>query len=114
MAHLSALHYAGSHRTRILAMVLFHQPVSIPQRMKAWYSTSNHASHRPTGGIAGVILFIFLNLNPHKSRPIREQAAELDLIGLFAFVVGVVCLLIGFEFSETGCKHLLFILQAKT
>ncbi|KIM59170.1 hypothetical protein SCLCIDRAFT_1217953 [Scleroderma citrinum Foug A] len=56
----------------------------------------------PTGGVAGAILFIFLNLNPHKGRPIREQVAELDLIGLFALVVGVVCLLIGFEFSETS------------
>ena len=80
--------------------------------MKAW-CISDHTSHRPTGGVAGAILFIFLNLNPHKGRPIREQVAELDLIGLFALVVGVVCLLIGFEFSETSCKYLLFLLQAK-
>ncbi|KAL4068097.1 MFS general substrate transporter [Scleroderma citrinum] len=56
----------------------------------------------PTGGVAGVILFIFLNLNPHQSRPLRQQVAELDLLGLVSLVGGVVCLLIGFEFSETS------------
>ncbi|KIJ68901.1 hypothetical protein HYDPIDRAFT_79646 [Hydnomerulius pinastri MD-312] len=56
----------------------------------------------PTGGVAGAILFIFLNLNPHQSRPIRDQIAELDFIGLFGLVAGVVCLLIGFNFSQTS------------
>ncbi|KAI6005455.1 major facilitator superfamily domain-containing protein [Pisolithus albus] len=56
----------------------------------------------PTGGVAAVILFIFLNLNPHQSRPIREQIAELDFVGLFSFVGGVVCLLLGFQFSQTS------------
>ncbi|KAL4068102.1 MFS general substrate transporter [Scleroderma citrinum] len=56
----------------------------------------------PTGGVAGVILFIFLNLNPHQSRPLRQQVAGLDLLGLVSLVGGVVCLLMGFEFSETS------------
>ncbi|KAF9242116.1 MFS general substrate transporter [Melanogaster broomeanus] len=56
----------------------------------------------PTGGVAAAILFTFLNLNPHHSRPLREQLAELDFVGLFALVAGVVCLLIGFNFSQTS------------
>ncbi|KAI6040004.1 MFS general substrate transporter, partial [Pisolithus marmoratus] len=56
----------------------------------------------PTGGISAVILFIFLNLNPHQSRLIREQIAELDFVGLLSFVGGVVCLLLGFQFSQTS------------
>ncbi|KAI6028874.1 major facilitator superfamily domain-containing protein [Pisolithus orientalis] len=56
----------------------------------------------PTGGVSAVILFIFLNLNPHQSRPIHEQIAELDFVGLFSFVGGVVCLLLGFQFSQTS------------
>lgn len=59
----------------------------------------------PTGGVAAVILFIFLNLNPHQSRPIREQIAELDFVGLFSFVGGVVCLLLGFQFSQTSWSN---------
>ncbi|KAG9318910.1 major facilitator superfamily domain-containing protein [Chiua virens] len=56
----------------------------------------------PTGGVAAAVLFIFLNLNPHQRRPIRDQLAEVDFIGLFCFVIGVVCLLIGFNFSGTS------------
>ncbi|KAG9318906.1 MFS amino acid permease [Chiua virens] len=56
----------------------------------------------PTGGVAAVILLIFLNLNPHQRRPIRDQLAEVDFIGLFCFVIGVVCLLLGLKFSETS------------
>ncbi|KAI6162553.1 major facilitator superfamily domain-containing protein [Pisolithus thermaeus] len=56
----------------------------------------------PTGGVAAMILFVFLNLNPHQSRPIRDQVAELDFVGLFSFVGGVVCLLLGFQFSQTS------------
>ncbi|KAF8550440.1 MFS general substrate transporter [Imleria badia] len=54
----------------------------------------------PTGGLAGALLFIFLNLNPHQKRPVRDQLAELDFIGLVCFVGGVICLLIGFDFSQ--------------
>ncbi|EJD04044.1 MFS general substrate transporter [Fomitiporia mediterranea MF3/22] len=56
----------------------------------------------PTGGIAAVILFFFLNLNPHHGRPLKEHLAELDFLGLILIVGGVVCLLLGFDFSETG------------
>ncbi|KAF8843661.1 MFS general substrate transporter [Paxillus ammoniavirescens] len=56
----------------------------------------------PTGGLAAVLLFIFLNLNPHQKRPLRDQVAELDFIGLFSLVTGVICLLIGFDFSQTS------------
>ncbi|KAG9318904.1 MFS amino acid permease [Chiua virens] len=60
------------------------------------------ALSRPTGGVAAVVLLIFLNLNPHQRRPIRDQLAEVDFIGLFCFVIGVVCLLLGFNFSGTS------------
>ncbi|KAG2157288.1 major facilitator superfamily domain-containing protein [Suillus clintonianus] len=55
----------------------------------------------PTGGLAGVLLFFFLNLNPHKGRPFRDHIREFDFVGLFVIVIGVVCLLIGFNSSET-------------
>lgn len=51
-----------------------------------------------------VVLFIFLNLNPHVGRPFKEHVAEMDFIGAFLIVCGVVCLLIGFNFSEISCK----------
>lgn len=56
----------------------------------------------PTGGVAGVILFIFLNLNPHEGKTLREHVDEFDFIGLFSLIGGVVCLLIGFNNSENG------------
>ncbi|KAI9574223.1 MFS general substrate transporter [Boletus coccyginus] len=56
----------------------------------------------PTGGVAAVILFVFLNLNPHQPRPIRDELAEFDFVGLFCFVGGVVCVLLGFDFSQTS------------
>ncbi|KAF9235568.1 major facilitator superfamily domain-containing protein [Melanogaster broomeanus] len=56
----------------------------------------------PTGGVAAVILFVFLKLNPHHSRPMRDQLAELDFVGLFGLVAGVVCLLMGFNFSQAS------------
>ncbi|KIJ16139.1 hypothetical protein PAXINDRAFT_113909 [Paxillus involutus ATCC 200175] len=56
----------------------------------------------PTGGLAAVLLFVFLNVNPHQKRPLRDQVDELDFIGLFGLVAGVVCLLIGFNFSQTS------------
>ena len=58
----------------------------------------------PTGGFAIAILFIFLNLNPHKGRALRDHAADADFIGLFSIVAGVVCLLLGFNFSESSCE----------
>ncbi|KAG1756595.1 MFS general substrate transporter [Suillus paluster] len=55
----------------------------------------------PTGGVAGALLFFFLNLNPHQGRPFREHIQEFDFVGLFLIVTGVVCLLVGFNSSET-------------
>ncbi|KAG2357725.1 MFS general substrate transporter [Suillus spraguei] len=59
----------------------------------------------PTGGLAGVILFFFLNLNPHQGRPFRDHVREFDFVGLFVIVTGVVCLLIGLNSSETTWKN---------
>ncbi|KAG1877930.1 MFS general substrate transporter [Suillus subalutaceus] len=55
----------------------------------------------PTGGLAGALLFFFLNLNPHQGRPFRDHIREFDFVGLFVIIAGVVCLLIGFNSSET-------------
>ncbi|KAG1782675.1 MFS general substrate transporter [Suillus placidus] len=55
----------------------------------------------PTGGLAGALLFFFLNLNPHEGKPFRHHIQEFDFVGLFVIVAGVVCLLIGFNSSET-------------
>ncbi|KAG2137516.1 MFS general substrate transporter [Suillus clintonianus] len=55
----------------------------------------------PTGGLAGALLFFFLNLNPHQGRPLREHIREFDFVGLFAIIIGVICLLIGLNSSET-------------
>lgn len=70
---------------------------------------TDHASWRwcffinlPTGGVAFAILFFFLNLNPHHGKPLREHIAEFDFAGLLLIVGGVVCILIGFNFSETS------------
>ncbi|KAG9226121.1 hypothetical protein CCMSSC00406_0005032 [Pleurotus cornucopiae] len=55
----------------------------------------------PTGGVAIAILFIFLNLNPTQGRTLKQHAREFDFIGLGLMIGGVVCLLIGFNASET-------------
>ncbi|KAJ7911081.1 major facilitator superfamily domain-containing protein [Mycena leptocephala] len=57
---------------------------------------------RPTGGLAGLMLFFFLNLNPHHGKTLWEHAREFDFVGLFLFVGGVVCLLLGFSQSQNG------------
>lgn len=56
----------------------------------------------PTGGLAFALLFTFLNLNPHKGKSLREHINEFDFIGFILIVGGVVCILIGFNFSETS------------
>ncbi|KAG2130305.1 major facilitator superfamily domain-containing protein [Suillus bovinus] len=58
----------------------------------------------PTGGLAGALLFFFLNLNPHQGKPFRDHIREFDFVGLFVIVIGVVCLLIGLSSSETTWK----------
>ncbi|KIK34493.1 hypothetical protein CY34DRAFT_26843 [Suillus luteus UH-Slu-Lm8-n1] len=59
----------------------------------------------PTGGLAGVLLFFFLNLNPHQGRPFRDHIREFDFVGLFAIVTGVVCLLLGLNSSVTTWRN---------
>ncbi|KAF8228465.1 MFS general substrate transporter [Tricholoma matsutake] len=56
----------------------------------------------PMGGVAAALLFFFLNLNPHQGRTLRQHVNEFDFIGLGLIVGGVVCLLVGFDFSETS------------
>jgi len=67
-------------------------------------AVTNRSFNRPTGGVAAVMLFFFLNLNPHHGKPLREHVAEFDFEGLFLIVAGVVCLLLGFNFSESSCQ----------
>ncbi|KAF9075160.1 MFS amino acid permease [Rhodocollybia butyracea] len=55
----------------------------------------------PTGGVAAGLLFFFLNLNPRPQKSFMEHAREFDFFGLFLIIVGVVCLLVGFNQSET-------------
>ncbi|KAJ3787422.1 MFS general substrate transporter [Lentinula aff. detonsa] len=55
----------------------------------------------PTGGIAALILFFFLNLNPKPHKSFKVHVREFDFIGLGLIIAGVVCLLIGFNSSET-------------
>ncbi|KAG1741211.1 major facilitator superfamily domain-containing protein, partial [Suillus occidentalis] len=59
----------------------------------------------PTGGLAGVLLFFFLNLNPHQGRPFRDHIREFDFVGLFAIVTGVVCFLLGLNSSVTTWRN---------
>ena len=54
-----------------------------------------------------VILFFFLNLNPHKRRTFREHLSDFDFLGLFLIVGGVLCLLIGLNSGQTSCQSLL-------
>ncbi|KAJ6607903.1 major facilitator superfamily domain-containing protein, partial [Mycena sp. CBHHK59/15] len=56
----------------------------------------------PTGGVAGLMLFFSLNLNPHHGKRFMQSLREFDFIGLFLVVGGVICLLLGFNQSENG------------
>ncbi|KAF8485604.1 major facilitator superfamily domain-containing protein [Gautieria morchelliformis] len=56
----------------------------------------------PTGGFAAAILFFFLNLNPRRGKSFSEHVNEFDFVGLFLIIAGVVCVLIGFNNSETS------------
>lgn len=61
--------------------------------------------HRsPTGGLAFGILYFFLHLNPHQGKSFRQHVSEFDFVGFILFIGGVVCILIGFNFSEIKCK----------
>ncbi|KXN92227.1 hypothetical protein AN958_08680 [Leucoagaricus sp. SymC.cos] len=54
----------------------------------------------PTGGAAGLMLFFFLNLNPHQGKTLREHVAEFDFVGLLLITAGILCILFGFNESE--------------
>ncbi|KAH9066301.1 MFS general substrate transporter [Lactarius vividus] len=56
----------------------------------------------PTGGIAGVILFFFLNLNPHQGMSLQQHLSQFDFLGLALLMSGVVCVLIGLNSGETS------------
>ncbi|KAF5389816.1 hypothetical protein D9757_003708 [Collybiopsis confluens] len=58
----------------------------------------------PTGGVAGLLLFFFLNLNPRKQKSFQEHVREFDFIGLGLIIAGVVCLLIGLNKGQTKCE----------
>ena len=60
---------------------------------------------RPTGGVSGLLLFMFLNLNPQQGKSFREHVREFDYIGLGLMISGVVCLLVGFNFGEQSCAY---------
>ncbi|KAJ6479031.1 MFS amino acid permease [Mycena sanguinolenta] len=57
---------------------------------------------RPTGGIAWILLFVFLKLNPHDGKTLGDFVREFDFFGLFLLVAGVACLLLGFCQSQNG------------
>ncbi|KAI0090161.1 MFS general substrate transporter [Irpex rosettiformis] len=71
---------------------------------------TDHASWRwcfwinlPTGGVALALLAISLHFNPlEHDKTLRDHAAEFDFQGLVLIVGGVVCLLLGFNQSETS------------
>ena len=60
----------------------------------------------PIGGVAAALLVLFLNLNPHQERPLKQHLNEFDFLGLFLIVSGVAILLVGFDQSETSCEDL--------
>ena len=60
---------------------------------------------RPIGVIAGIIIFSFLNLNPHQGMTLQQQQHmnQFDFPGLALLMSGVVCILIGLNNGETSC-----------
>jgi len=59
----------------------------------------------PIGGVAAIVLFIFLKLNPRQSQPFRKNLAEFDFIGLVSIVFGNICLLMGLSFAQESCMR---------
>ncbi|KAI9574198.1 major facilitator superfamily domain-containing protein [Boletus coccyginus] len=54
----------------------------------------------PIGGVAATLLLLFLNVHPPPKRPLRDQIAGFDFVGLLSLVAGVVFLLVGLDFSQ--------------
>ncbi|BGP13229.1 hypothetical protein JCM10213v2_001148 [Rhodosporidiobolus nylandii] len=70
--------------------------------------TSSNATWRwifyinlPAAGLAIVVLFFFLNLNPHSPPRLAELLATFDFLGLFLLVAGLATLLVGFSLGES-------------
>jgi hypothetical protein len=72
-----------------------------------FYSVS-YRCPRPTGGIAGALLFFFLNLNPRQGMSLQEHLRQFDFLGLGLLMIGVVCVLIGLNSGETNCAFRLY------
>ena len=63
---------------------------------------------RPTGGFAGLVLFFFLNLNPHQGMSLQQHLSQFDFLGLALLMSGVICFLIGLNSGETNCMFPLY------
>lgn len=59
----------------------------------------------PTGGIAGLVLAVFLHLNPTTPPKAAHLLATFDFLGLFLLIAGLVVLLIGFTFGEQDWSY---------
>ena len=49
-----------------------------------------------------MLLIFFLNLNPIKKTPLRYAAKTFDFVGLFLLAIGIVLLLLGFQFAQSA------------
>lgn len=77
-------------------------------------SLTDHVSWRwcfwinlPTGGLAMLLIFIFLHLPPVPNQlssfaSVRAVVRTFDFAGLVLLLGGIACLLVGFEFAETS------------
>lgn len=73
---------------------------------KTSHNPTHGISHRPTGGVALALLVTNLHFNPlQHGKTFKEHVAEFDFLGLMLLVGGTVCLLLGFNQSEFGCKY---------
>ncbi|KAH7927323.1 MFS general substrate transporter [Leucogyrophana mollusca] len=58
----------------------------------------------PTGGLAGGLLFGFLNLNPKpdQGKSLADHIRDFDFGGLLLIVIGIVCFLVGLDSSQAA------------
>ncbi|KAL5523984.1 hypothetical protein ACEPAG_8157 [Sanghuangporus baumii] len=70
---------------------------------------TDHASWRwciwinlPLAGLAIILFFFFLHLNPVKKRTVREAASSFDFVGLSLLMSGIVLFLFGLEDANTA------------